>query len=592
MSLLESRTVRAAITVGQPFATTRLIDVATGQMIETVRGNYTRFEFGFFDAAGTALDLSEIQSLNLKLQPSQTEDGVLADQTLTVLDNTLTAGTWADGTKQHAVFEFTNAAMNIDPAGTVRQLWLVLTGLTTTGREITPIGSSMLLHEDNNGSLATPPENPGSYLTVDQGDARYPRSITRTLAQGYPVDEGWPEEFHIDLSDIVTDTAGNADFQILTELDETFTLALSAGDNTPSVIGPKIVAALNAAPAFAAVHIASMVGDLLSIKYKTNDAGGLGGYFTLSPSAVSGCTFDGGPYTWTLSPAFSASGIIAGQTVADSLGQKCLVGDRPGPYQVFVAVSINPTVWHFVPEEQDIAGAIAATDAKAVPIDADELPLLNSAAAGILARVTFAALWTWVKAKIDLGQTWAGVHAFSSTTRPTSSGTGTPAAASLITRADADDRYRATAHSVLIVLGADEAGDTNTVTLKSSPTLTIPLEVGTWAIEALIVINAGASFAAAGSRQKLHFTGSGTFTGSYYSLDNGSAAGSGWPATRQSGAVNLEHLASGASTSTLRLGTLVVTTPGDLVVQYAQRTAVAAANPTLSIPSYLKALKQ
>jgi hypothetical protein len=44
---------------------------------------------------------------------------------------------------------------------------------------------------------------------------------------------------------------------------------------------------------------------------------------------------------------------------------------------------------------------------------------------------------TGVVVSRDLGQTWAGVHAFSSTTRPTSAGSGTPAANSLITHADA-----------------------------------------------------------------------------------------------------------------------------------------------------------
>ena len=147
------------------------------------------------------------------------------------------------------------------------------------------------------------------------------------------------------------------------------------------------------------------------------------------------------------------------------------------------------------------------------------------------------------------------------------------------------------ARNAAIALGTDETGNENTVTLKTSPTLTIPLEVGTWAIEALIVINAGASFAAAGSRQKLHFDGTGAFTGAYYSIDNGAASGAGWPTTRQTEAVNYEHLASGASTSTLRIGTLTVTAPGNLVVQYAQRTATAAASPTLAVPSYIRANK-
>ena len=84
----------------------------------------------------------------------------------------------------------------------------------------------------------------------------------------------------------------------------------------------------------------------------------------------------------------------------------------------------------------NIAAATAAADAKSPPIDADEISLLDSAAAGALKRLSFGGLWTWIKAKIDLGQTWSGAHAFDSTTRPTSAGTGTPAANSLITRDD------------------------------------------------------------------------------------------------------------------------------------------------------------
>ena len=52
-------------------------------------------------------------------------------------------------------------------------------------------------------------------------------------------------------------------------------------------------------------------------------------------------------------------------------------------------------------------------------------------------------LWTWITTKLGAltSITAGGAWAFSSTTRPTSSGTGTPGATSLITRADADSRY-------------------------------------------------------------------------------------------------------------------------------------------------------
>jgi hypothetical protein len=52
-------------------------------------------------------------------------------------------------------------------------------------------------------------------------------------------------------------------------------------------------------------------------------------------------------------------------------------------------------------------------------------------------RSLLSRFWTYVKSKLDLGQTVGGSWAFSSTTRPTSSGTGTPASNSLITFADA-----------------------------------------------------------------------------------------------------------------------------------------------------------
>jgi len=56
-------------------------------------------------------------------------------------------------------------------------------------------------------------------------------------------------------------------------------------------------------------------------------------------------------------------------------------------------------------------------------------------------------------AMID-AETHTGAHAFSSTTRPTSAGTGTPAATSLITTADGDARYGS---SVQFVMGSDAA---------------------------------------------------------------------------------------------------------------------------------------
>jgi hypothetical protein len=184
-------------------------------------------------------------------------------------------------------------------------------------------------------------------------------------------------------------------------------------------------------------------------------------------------------------------------------------------------------------------------------------------------------------------ETHTGAHAFSSTTRPTSAGTGTPAATSLITLADLIERGGRRLSAQLV---ADEAGNDNTTTLKTSATLTLALEVGLYHIESLIIVSAGTLFATVGTRQKLAFTGTGTFSGTQsYSAQNGAATSSTYPNSRGANAVDAEQLFSANSSATLRHGTLNVTVAGNLVVQWAQRTAGVGSAPTLNPPSYIRA---
>lgn len=174
--ILTSRTVRAKVSYGAPFARTPLVDTATNATIESARGNATKFQFGFFDTADEPLDLSEVDSLNLKIQPAQTPGGsVLADKTLAAedLDLAMTAETWADGTAQHAEFSLTNAEMNIDPQGPKRTVWAVITAIMAGGEEVTLGAGAFVIHEDNNTAADPPPENPGTAITLEQADARY-----------------------------------------------------------------------------------------------------------------------------------------------------------------------------------------------------------------------------------------------------------------------------------------------------------------------------------------------------------------------------------------------------------------------------------
>ena len=176
MPIITKRRVRCAAQVNAPFITTPLTDFYHRQNIETVQGNSTRFEFGFLTQEGEIYDMSNVESLNLKLLPSQTEAGALADQTLAAadLDLTVNAETWADGSKQHAVFAFTNGEMNLPTGTTARKvLWLVVTAILTDGSENTLAAGNLVLHEDNNATSDPPPENPGTAITLEQADARY-----------------------------------------------------------------------------------------------------------------------------------------------------------------------------------------------------------------------------------------------------------------------------------------------------------------------------------------------------------------------------------------------------------------------------------
>lgn len=171
---LTNRQVRVKVNLAKAFPDP-LVDFHSGQPAESVRGNATRFEFGFFKTADVVASLTNVESLNLRLMASQTDDTILADKTILLadLDLTMTAETWLDETKEHAVFELDNAEMNLDTQGKRRTLWLVVTAILDSGSELTLAGGDFFLHEDNNEAADPPPENPGVALTVEQGDARY-----------------------------------------------------------------------------------------------------------------------------------------------------------------------------------------------------------------------------------------------------------------------------------------------------------------------------------------------------------------------------------------------------------------------------------
>lgn len=176
MTILASRIVRAKLTVGAAIGSTPIKDVGTNQTVETYRGNATTFQFTAFDTADAVIDLADVQSVTMRIRASRTYGStVLAEQTLAAedLDLTTDSESWADKTKQHMEFIFTNSEMNLDPGAEKKSLWLAVTAFLTDGSEVTLGANTITFWEDNNAAADPPPENLGTAITLEEGDARW-----------------------------------------------------------------------------------------------------------------------------------------------------------------------------------------------------------------------------------------------------------------------------------------------------------------------------------------------------------------------------------------------------------------------------------
>tara|TARA_R110000751_G_scaffold73542_5_gene148737 strand:+ start:532 stop:1956 length:1425 start_codon:yes stop_codon:yes gene_type:complete len=173
MSTLTKKRVRIKLDqdLGIPFS---ISNVLTGDSAETWQANATDIEIAVFNTDAIA-SVSDLTSINCKIQPSQIKELILADSTVASgsLDDTTTAATWTDGTQQHALFSFTNAEMNLTVPGSVQEFWLVFTGLTTAGSEVTLGAGKFFIHQDNNVAGDPPATNLGTAITIEEADARY-----------------------------------------------------------------------------------------------------------------------------------------------------------------------------------------------------------------------------------------------------------------------------------------------------------------------------------------------------------------------------------------------------------------------------------
>ena len=137
----------------------------------------TQFEIALASAGGL-VDVTNLSSVTIEAAPHAEKDGprVFA-KTLagSALDAGLTESTWADGSRQHALFVLSSGEMNIALSGADRaEFWLVISALTSAGDPLVCGTGRLVLADDGTFNAAPPPPaNPGAGITVDQADRRY-----------------------------------------------------------------------------------------------------------------------------------------------------------------------------------------------------------------------------------------------------------------------------------------------------------------------------------------------------------------------------------------------------------------------------------
>ncbi len=154
-----------------------LLDAFTNATPQGWVKSATQFEVALA-RGGALVDVSNLSSVTLEASPADGRDGArVFSRTLagSALDGSLTEATWADGSKQHALFVFSSGEMNVALNGADRaDFWLVVTALTNAGDPLV-CGAGRLTMADDGAfaSAPPPPANPGAGMTIAQADVRY-----------------------------------------------------------------------------------------------------------------------------------------------------------------------------------------------------------------------------------------------------------------------------------------------------------------------------------------------------------------------------------------------------------------------------------
>lgn len=150
-------------------------DLSTNSTTAAIwRGNDIVIDVGVFHK-GSPLALTNVALLTLQIKDKQNPTaGALAEVALNAADLTfsITDSGFSAGSEQHGSFIFTSAQTNqsLNNAAS-RTFWLVLSGVTTTGKSLTYGALSLAIHEDNAGVSSTPPVPAEEYYTKAEMDA-------------------------------------------------------------------------------------------------------------------------------------------------------------------------------------------------------------------------------------------------------------------------------------------------------------------------------------------------------------------------------------------------------------------------------------
>jgi hypothetical protein len=135
------------------------IDAITGNIARAARGNDTRIEVGLsvtIDDVQTILDISNIDYLTFTLKDENDREGAspIPQRSQSTMDLSLDQASWDDGSKQHAVFEYTAEEMRVElgNANEKRFFWSVRVR-TVDGKEYTAGVGFLILYKDGVGGV-------------------------------------------------------------------------------------------------------------------------------------------------------------------------------------------------------------------------------------------------------------------------------------------------------------------------------------------------------------------------------------------------------------------------------------------------------